>query len=576
MSDQESSVEKAKRASNHLRGTLAQTLDDPEADGFSKADTVALKFHGVYQQEDRDTQRAARRSGRREISFMVRVAIPGGRLSADQYLALDELGADVAGGAMRITTRQGIQYHGVLKRDLKQTVARIDRTLLTTLAACGDIPRNVMASPAPFVSGPYREMRRLAVALAQRLRPETGAYHEIWLDDERVERRAGRPDEEPFYRDTYLPRKFKLGVTVAGDNAIDAYAYDAALVAIPQGERVIGYQLLVGGGMGMTHDKPDTFARIASAIAFVEPDHAVAAIEAVVAIFRDHGNRGDRRHARIKYLLEEWGVERFRTELALRLRVPLRQPTALPPTEQHDFLGRHEQGDGRSFVGVWVPAGRIRDGASGAFRTAFREIATTLQPTVIFTPMQSVLFADLEDADVRRLDTLLQEHGVPTVDMLSPVRRYALACPALPTCGLAITEAERVQPVVVDLLEEEFARLGIDDTEVTVRITGCPNGCARPYNADIGLVGKRPGAYRVFVGGGLAGDRLADLFADDVPLPELVRTLRPLLERYRDERDPTERLSDFYRRIMPSAEQRTRLSGRETPTRGLVSLEVLS
>ncbi|MGP1272045.1 MAG: NADPH-dependent assimilatory sulfite reductase hemoprotein subunit [Phycisphaerales bacterium] len=569
-----SKVEKAKLISNHLRGTIASTLHDPERTHFDEDDLIALKFHGIYQQDDRDQRIARRKQGLdKDYSFMIRICVPGGVCTAQQYLDIDALARRHAEHGIRLTTRQAFQLHGVIKTDLHDTMRRINRTLLTSLAACGDIPRNVMAPPAPFGDPAYDEARALAGRLARELAPATNAYHEIWIDGERL---LDTSEEEPFYGDAYLPRKFKLGVALEHDNSVDAYAYDAALIGIIGDDHIIGYNLVVGGGFGMTHNKPDTIARVATPIAFVTPGRAVEAMRAVVAVYRDHGNRESRRHARVKYLVEEWGGERLKTAIEQHIGETLDPPRTLGRPKQLDHLGVHEQGDGRLFLGVFVPNGRVTDTAEARYASAFRLITQQLAPRVILTPMQSIIFADLTPDALEKARQILAEHAVPEVDALSPLRRYAMACPALPTCGLALTESERAQPALIDALEHEFDRLAIADADITVRMTGCPNGCARPYNADIGVVGRKPGVYHIFVGGGLTGDRLADLFEPDVPFHDIVPRLRPLLERYANERLSREPLGDFYRRaIATDRPQRTLITGAEEPTAKRYSLSIL-
>jgi sulfite reductase beta subunit-like hemoprotein len=570
-----SKVELAKGASRALRGTIAEMLHDAQTSHFAEDDKQLLKFHGVYQQDDRDKRQENKKAGLDKAwMFMARVAIPGGVLSADQWLALDELADSCANGSLRLTTRQGVQFHGVLKGDLQPLIASINQALLTTLSACGDVERNVMATPAPIDDEVHREVQRLARDIARELRPATGAYHEIWIDGEKVlTSEDGKPDPEPFYGTHYLPRKFKTAIALDTDNSVDAWSNDCALIAITEAGRVKGYNLLAGGGLGMTHKKADTFARLASPLAFVKPEHAVEAVRAVASVFRDHGNRADRRHARLKYLMEEWGLERFRAELQNRVAWRLEDPLTLPPPRHLDYLGRYDQGDGRQFYGVFVENGRVDDGGGNDIRSALREIAAELRPGFRITPTQSVLLTDLEPAKVDRALEILAEHNVPTVERLSNARRFSMACPALPTCGLALAESERVMHWVVDAIEEELERLGLGDVELTIRMTGCPNGCARPYNADIGLVGRKPGVYHVFIGGGLGGDRMADLFASDVDSDELVGALRPLLERFKANRRRGEGLGDFYQRVFAPArdgegEVRTLITGDELPTQG--------
>lgn len=561
-----SRAELVKLASRRLRGTLQESLASDDGH-FGDDDATLLKFHGIYQQDDRD-QRVKRGEAReRAWRMMIRLTIPGGVLTAEQYLALDEFADRFGNGTLRLTTRQSIQFHGVPKLRLKALLGAIHDALLTTLAACGDVSRNVMASPAPLDDDVHRSVQEVARGIATELRPRTGAYFEVWLDGERV---SDSRDTEPVYGDSYLPRKFKAGVAIDTDNSVDIYSYDCGLVAVTDGGAAVrGYNLVVGGGFGLTHNKPGTFARLASTIGFVAPAHAVAAVRAVCELYRDEGNRSDRKQARLKYLVERWGVARFTDALRARVTFPLHPPAPTPPPLQHDFLGAHPQGDGRYFYGVFVQNGRVMDREADRTRSALREIVARLRPGVRLTPMQSVLFTNLSEADVTTLEAILASHGVRTTQELGTVVRYSMACPALPTCGLALAESERALPGVLQELEAEFTRLGVANQPLTVRMTGCPNGCARPYNADIGFVGRRPGVYHVYVGGGLRGDRLADLFAADVKLDQIVTILRPLLVRFARERRSTEPLGDFYQRIVGRESARTLLTGSEIPTQSL-------
>jgi sulfite reductase beta subunit-like hemoprotein len=562
-SDTESKVEIAKRNSDHLRGTLKETLaaDQPN---FGEDDVQVLKFHGIYQQYDRDDRRAGGKGkGERQYAFMVRVKIPGGRITADQYLALDGVADRLANGTLRITSRQGLQYHGVRKSGLRDTIRGIHETLLSTLAACGDVERNVMACPAPIADGPHREVHALAAAIARELCPQSTAYHEIWLDGEKVELDPPAPaNGEPFYGDVYLPRKFKTGITLPDDNSIDVYTQDVGLVAIPEGDRLRGVNLLVGGGLGMTAGKADTFSRKATPLGFVDIPHAVEAVRTVAAIFRDHGNRADRRHARLKYLIEEWGEARFREEFVNRFPHPLHAAVDVGPIAYNDYAGLHPQGDGRYFYGLIVENGRLADVEGGLqYRTALRTLVEELRPGLVLTPAQNVYLTDLPADAGPRIESLLDAHRVPRPQTVSLVRRFALACPALPTCGLALADAERVMPDVLDAFEAELARLGLADARITIRMTGCPNGCARPYTADIGLVGRAPGFYGIYLGGRLAGDRLAEPVRDRVLLADILPTLRPLLEEWRDRRQPDEGFGDYYNRVHGPADERILLTG---------------
>ena len=570
-----SKVEQAKAASNNLRGTIAETLADVEAPNFSEDDKQLLKFHGIYQGADRD-------KGKKDktYEFMIRVAVPGGRCTAEQYLALDDLASEFANDTLRLTTRQAFQFHAIAKDGLWETMNGINKALMSSLAACGDVPRNVMAAPAPYADDIHRGVQAMARDIAKAMLPATGAYHEIWVDGEKAVTadHGAPPEEETFFGPTYLPRKFKIGVAIDFDNSIDLYAYDAGLVAVTDNGSIVGYNVLAGGGLGMTHGKPDTIARMASPVGFVAPEHGVDVIREIIAIHRDFGNRSNRRAARLKYLLEEWGVEKFIATLKERSGFTIEEPRPTQRPRQLDHLGRHDQGDGKQFLGVWVANGRVKtDPDTGVdTRGAFRQIAEELSPTVILTPMQSIIFGDLTPDQADRAEAILAEHNVETLESLTNARRYSMACPSLPTCGLGIAEAERAQPEITTSLEQLLDGFGLADVELTVRMTGCPNGCARPYNADIGLVGRKPGAYHVYVGGGLGGERLADLFEANVPTEKLGEVLTPLLRRFADERREGEGLSDYYRRaIATDRPERTLLTGREEPTAKVYGLEVL-
>ena len=569
----ESPVEGVKRASRHLRGTLAEALAS-DAPRLGEADATLLKFHGSYQQDDRDTRRAREAAGEgRAWQFMVRVALPGGRLTADQYLAFDDLAGRYADGTLRVTTRQGLQFHGVAKGDLKATIGGIAALCATTLAACGDVSRNVLACAAPVADPVHDALRALAADIARELRPASRAYHELWVDGARVDDAAQRGEdeeggEEPFYGAQYLPRKFKIAVASTRDDCVDVHAHDVGLLAVVEpdptgGDRIAGFNLLVGGGLGMTHNKADTFAMLAEPLAFVPVDGAVEAARAVAAVYRDHGNRADRKRARLKYLIAEWGIERFRDEWARHVSFPVRPPAAVPRAPFSDHLGPHAQGDGRGFVGVFVQSGRIRDEPGRPLRAALRAVVARHRPGVTLTAHQSVLLTGLDAAGVAAVAAELAAAGVGPA--LSAVRRYSLACPALPTCGQAVAESERAIPGLLDALEAELDALGLRDAPLTVRMTGCPNGCARPYTADLAFVGRSLDLYHVYVGGGLAGDRLVDLYRAQVRGGDLVDAVRPLLRRWAAERTPDEGLGDFWQRVVAHAAPRRRLTGRELP-----------
>ncbi|HET7471280.1 MAG TPA: NADPH-dependent assimilatory sulfite reductase hemoprotein subunit [Gemmatimonadales bacterium] len=567
----ESKVEVAKRHGRHLRGTIAETLASDRTH-FGGDDASLLKFHGSYQQDDRDQRRLLEAAGlEKAYSFMVRVAIPAGQITADQYLALERIADEHGNATLRVTTRQGFQFHGVLKGDLKPTIAGINHALLTTIAACGDVQRNVMGCSAPLGDADHAAVRAVAEALARELRPATKAYYEIWLDGEK---QASSEQEEPFYRDVYLPRKFKAAVGLSTDNCVDIWAQDVGLLAVVRDGRITGFNLLVGGGLGMTHNKGDTTARLAEPLGFVPTEHAVAAVRIVAAIFRDHGNRSDRRHARLKYLLAEWGTPRFREEFQRRAPFTLAASVPLPSLPFHDHLGRHRQRDGQWFYGVFIQSGRILDSGDQRIKTALHEIVTRLRPGIRLTAHQNLLLTDLDADAVETVERILEAHGVTLPTRLSAARRYSMACPALPTCGLAVAESERALPGILDQFEAELTGLGLRDAPLTIRMTGCPNGCARPYTADLAFVGRSLGLYNVYVGGGLAGDRLVDLYRADVHHDDLLDAVRPLLQRWAAERHEGEGLGDFYQRLMGLRARRTMVTGRELPTVDLLPQEV--
>jgi len=542
-----SPVEKVKEESRGLRGSLADELV-LGTDRFSDAGAQLLKFHGTYQQEDRDQRRALRGTDSEPAhQFMVRCKIPGGVLTSEQYLVIDDLADRYGNGTLRVTTRQGNQFHGVLKGDLKATIRSVNDVLVTTLGACGDVVRNVVSCPAPLAGGLREEVLRVARQVSDHLLPRTRAYHEIWLDGEPV---AGGPVEpDPIYGPRYLPRKFKVAFAFPDDNCCDVHSNDLGFLVVAQGDRLAGFNVLVGGGMGRTHGKTDTYPRLADTLGFARTGEVREVAEAVVKVQRDHGNRGDRRHARLKYLLDKQGLDWFRDQVEGQLGRPLAPAAPVEVSDIEDHLGWHEQGKGRSFLGVFIENGRIRDGADRQLRSALRRVVETVGGGVRFTPQQNLLLTDIPDRDRRLVDRILADHGIAGHRSLSVVRRWSMACPALPTCGLAVAEAERVLPDVIAELEAELERLGVTDAALTVRMTGCPNGCARPYTADLAFVGRSLHKYGLFVGGSMLGTRLATLYADLVPRDRLVATVRPLFERYRDERLDDERFGDFCHRV---------------------------
>jgi sulfite reductase (ferredoxin) len=543
-----SEVEQLKRDSKGLRGPLVEEL----AAGSTHLSEVAkqiLKFHGSYEQEDRDQRRERKRAGLEPAyQYMVRSKLPGGTMTAEQYLAQDDLADRYGDGTLRVTTRQGFQFYGIVKRDLRGTIHNLNEALITTFGACGDVVRNVVSCSAP-VGGTLRaQVAEWARRLSDETLPATRSYHEIWVEGARVTTAAAR-EEDPLYGERYLPRKFKVGFAFPDDNCTDVFSNDLGLVVIADGDRIEGFNVLVGGGLGQTHNKPDTYPRLASPLAFVAPGELLETARAVIAVQRDHGNRANRKRARLKYLLDERGVDWFRAQVEAVLGRPLAPYRDVPVTGFQDHLGWHDQGDGRWFRGVWIESGRIRDHGSFRLRSALRQIVEEFRPDVYLTTQQNLLLVGLAPVDREAVDAILLDHGVLPPEQLTLARRHAMACPAIPTCPLAVAESERVLPGVIDQLEVALSRTGLEGVPLAVRMTGCPNGCARPYTADLSFVGRSLGKYQVYVGGNLEGNRLATLYADLVPLDQLVTTVRPLFERFRDERRDGERFGDFWDRV---------------------------
>jgi sulfite reductase (ferredoxin) len=541
-------VEEVKAGSRGLRGALADELAS-EAPAFTAESTHLLKFHGIYQQDDRDVRRERTRAGLDpEPIFMVRASVPGGALGAEQWLALDRVADEVADGTLRLTSRGGVQLHFVGKSGLAPVIRALDRELVTTLAACGDVVRNVVACPAPLADNRQKVLLELAQRLAAHFRPRTRAYYEIWIDGEPAASATPGDDVEPVYGRSYLPRKFKIGLAWPGDSCTDIYSHDLGLVPAPDANGAAGFVVLVGGGLGASHNRPDdTFPRLADPLGWVPAEAVETVAEAVVLAYRDLGERDDRKRARLKYVLEDLGLDAFRREVEVRLGFRLAPAPQLPPWQHHDHLGWHRQGDGRWFLGLPVPSGRV----AGDLKVAMREIVAEHRPGLRITPRQDVLLTDLTSAARPAVVATLRRHGVARAGQLSPVRRLALACPALPTCGQALGEAERVAPELVDLVDRELAARGLTGLDLHVRITGCPNGCARPYTAEIGLVGRTKTAYDVHLGGSPTGDRLARAVARSVRLADLPAVLAPWLDRFAAERAAGESFGDFVHRLGP-------------------------
>jgi sulfite reductase (ferredoxin) len=548
MAEKVNPVEAIKAASNNLRGSLATDLNNG-SNHFDESGKQLLKFHGLYQQDDRDQRKVVRGSGEKPYSFMLRTRLPGGQLTAEQYIVHDDLATRYANDTLRITTRQCFQFHGLLKGDLKATLQGINDALITSLGACGDVVRNVVCCPAPIDDPIRRQIETTTRAISDHLLPRTRAYHEIWLDDEKVYDGEKLNEDEPIYGKTYLPRKFKIAIAYPGDNCVDVYTQDIGLVAVADGDALLGFNVLVGGGMGMNHTKADTFPRLGDPLGFVLPEQVVPVIEEIVKVQRDYGNRTDRKHARMKYLVHNWGVERFRGEVEARLGYALQPFAPMPPLENELHLGWQEQGDGRWYLGVSVENGRIADVGDRCLKSGLRAVVEKYRCHVRLTPNHDILLCGFQPAQRPHVDALLAAHGVTPAEALSNVQLYSMACVALPTCGLAVAESERALPGVIDDLEATVAQLGLADERISVRMTGCPNGCARPYVADIGLVGRSYDQYVIMLGGRSNGTRLNETYKDLVRTQDLVAEVRPLLVYFKQERQLGERFGDFCQRI---------------------------
>jgi sulfite reductase (ferredoxin) len=549
-----SPVEGMKTASRYLRGTIGQELAQ-ETDHFGKEDIQLLKFHGTYQQDDREARGGSTEGGKSEkaYSFMVRSRIPAGIMTSEQLLAHLDLCDEIGNTTLKVTTRQGLQLHGILKSNLRQCIKRINDVHLSTLSACGDVNRNVMACPAPYHDNVRPVIQKLAYDLAMHLAPSTKAYYELWLKDDATgeETLEGGSDEvyEPIYGKTYLPRKFKTAIALPDDNCIDVYTNCLGYIAVIRDGKIIGYNVIVGGGLGVTPSAKKTFPRLASRMAFVTTEQAVPVAEAIVKVQRDFGYRDDRKRARLKYLIHDKGVEWFRSKVEEYYGSKLADCTEDDVREHDDHMGWDAQGDGRWFYGFNVENGRLYDDEDRSWKAALRDICEQLKPEIRLTAHQSILFCNIEEKDKAKLEGLIKKRGLPLTEELSNVRRWSIACVALPTCGLAITESERALPGLIDEMEKVLVDLGLEKELFTVRMTGCPNGCARPYNADIGLVGKAKGKYTVFVGGTRLGNRLAFIYKDLIPFESLVSTLKPLFVAFKRDRVASETFGDFCNRV---------------------------
>jgi sulfite reductase (NADPH) hemoprotein beta-component len=529
-----------------LAGTIAPTLANGAVDRFSDDDYEFLKFHGIYQGDDRDK----RKTGKQYI-FMVRGRLPGGIVKPDHYLAFDHLATQYANNTLRITSRQGFQFHGIVKSGLGPMMKGINEALVTTLAACGDVNRNVMASPTPSTSALVEQVQEDARKTSDALLPKTAAYHQIWVEGVQLnlQDEAAKDFTDPLYGKTYLPRKFKTAFVIPPLNDIDVYTNCLGFVAIEENGKLAGYNLLAGGGMGMTHGNVHTFPRLADVIGFITREQVIDAARAVVTVHRDFGDRTNRKHARLKYVLEEKGADWFRGEVERRTGWKFQPARSFKFTKQGDTFGWQRQFDGNFFLGLYVEAGRIKDTETIRLKTALRKIVEQYRVEMRLTPSQNVILANVKAADRDGITALLAEHGVPVDNQATVIRRASMACPALPTCGLALAESERALPGVLTRIEELLAEVGLKDEEIIIRMTGCPNGCVRPSMAELAFVGRGPGKYQINVGGNESSTRLNRALWDSVKVEDIITELRPVFTRFARERLGGERFGDFCARV---------------------------
>ncbi len=539
-----SDVERIKSASRHLRGTLLESLDNAITGSIAEDDTQLSKFHGIYQQDDRDS-RSERKRQKLEPAyrFMIRARLPGGVCTPQQWLAVDQLADEYANNSLRLTTRQAFQFHGVVKRNLKTTLQRINQTLLDTIAACGDVNRNVMCSPNPYLSDVHAEVHSWAAKISAHLTPQTRAYHEIWLDGERL---TDDPEVvEPVYGDTYLPRKFKTAVVIPPQNDVDIFTQDLGFIAIIENDQLVGFNVTVGGGMGTTHGDTATYPRLADTLGFCTPNQVLDVATQVVTTQRDFGDRTNRKHARLKYTIDSRGIDWFKHEVELRLGRKFEEAREVSLRGIGDRLGWEKGADGFYHFTLFIDSGRVKDDDVNGRRlkSGLREIAVIHTGEFRISPNQNLVIANISLANKAAIESLLTKYTLHAP--VSVLQSHAMACVALPTCGLAMAEAERYLPELVGKVEKLADKHGIEDQPIVLRVTGCPNGCARPFVAEIGLVGKGPGRYNFYLGGGHNGERLNKLYLENVDEQVILDELDVIFEHYACDRQPAEAFGDY-------------------------------
>lgn len=549
-----------KAESRHLRGSIAADLADTSTGGISEGSNQLSKFHGLYIQDDRDQRIALKKAGKEKaFGFMLRVRLPGGQATPQQWIVLDKLADEVATPSLRITTRQTFQFHGVLKGNVKKLVKGMHEVLLDSIAACGDVNRNVMAPPNPERDPIVQEVYNHSKAWSEYALPKSRAYYEIYLDEELVA--GGEPEQEPMYGDTYLPRKFKTGFALPPSNDVDVFSQDLGYIAIVEDGKLVGYNVTVGGGLGMNHGNVETFPRLADVLGFITPDKVNVVGEAVLTTQRDYGDRTNRRHARLKYTIEDRGVEWFKGEVERRSGVTFAPAKPYNFTTIQDPHGWHKCADGTWFYGLHVLSGRIKDVPGWPMKTALREIAEIHTGDFRLTPSQNITISGVTDAQKPVIDAILAKHGLDKENDRSGLRLNALSCVALPTCGLALAESERALPDILEKFETVLEEAGLRDDAISLRITGCPNGCARPYLAEIGFVGRAPNKYALYLGARYNGTRLNRLVSPSITIDDAVVLLTPIIKRYAIEREEGEGFGDFCDRVILPADATTHSIG---------------
>lgn len=542
-----SDVEEIKDTTNYLRGTLVEQLENPISAGIPDHDNRLMKFHGSYMQDDRDL-RLERQKQKLEpaYQFMVRVRAPGGVATAEQWLVMDDLAQKYGNGTLKLTTRQAFQMHGILKWNMKKNIKAINDALMDTLAACGDVNRNVMCNPNPYQSDVHQEVYEWSSELSRYLSPKTKAYHEIWLDGEKVAETPKEDEEqEPMYGKLYLPRKFKIGIAVPPSNDIDVYSQDLGFIAILKDDKLEGFNVTVGGGMGMTHGDTETYPQLGRLIGFVKPEQLLEVAETIITIQRDYGNRSVRKYARFKYTIDNRSLEWLEAELTERLGYELEVAKEFHFDHNGDRLGWVKGINGKWNFTFFIQNGRITDTDTYPMMTGLREIAKVHKGDFRLTANQNLLIANVPDEEKAKIEALIKEYGLTDGEEYTALRRNSMACVAFPTCGLAMAEAERYLPELLDKIEVILDENGLREQEIIIRMSGCPNGCSRPALGEIGFIGKAPGKYNMYLGAGFTGDRLNKLYRENIGEKEILDELNPMIKDFAKNREDKENFGDF-------------------------------